>query len=91
MSVEDPVLRDAILLVSSTGRKEQMLHPHMSYEKKKGTQTFAISSLIMHMRTVSFYNPSPLMALNTCFDLNISAWGSDAFMKKSVVLSSLKP
>lgn len=35
MSFEDPVLRDAILLVSSTERKEQMLHPHMSYEKKK--------------------------------------------------------
>lgn len=75
MSFEGPVLRDAIFLASSTGWKVQMLHPYMPYEKKRGTQTFAISSLIMPMRTASFYNPSPLMASNTCFHLNTSAWG----------------
>lgn len=35
MSVEGPVLRDGILSVSSSLRKEQMLLPRMSYEKKK--------------------------------------------------------
>lgn len=75
MSFEDPVLRDAILLVSSTERKEQMLHPHMSYEKKRVAQTFSIRSLIMPVRAESFYLASSLMASNTCFNLNTSVWG----------------
>lgn len=35
MPFERPVLRDVILLVYSLGRKGQMLHPHMSYERKE--------------------------------------------------------